>query len=156
MQNDIVIRQARLSDVPTLLRHRRDMFVEMGYSNEVVIEAMLATSEPYLTRALQEGNYRGWVAELPLGQVVAGGGIVITEWPTHPDDPRSSRATIVNMYTEPEYRRQGIARNLMRAMIDWCRAGGFRWVSLHASKDSRPLYESIGFRPTTEMRLYLT
>ena len=132
------------------------MFMEMGYSSEAAIGAMAETSETYIGRGLQEGYYWGWVAELPSGRVVAGGGIVITEWPTHPDDPRSSRATIVNMYTEPEYRRQGIARNLMRVMIDWCRAGGFRWVSLHASKDGRPLYESIGFRPTTEMRLYLT
>ena len=60
------------------------------------------------------------------------------------------------MYTEPAYRRQGVARLLVRTMIEWCRAEGFVAVALHASKDGRPLYESFGFRPTNEMRLRLS
>jgi hypothetical protein len=38
-------------------------------------------------------------------------------------------------------------------MIDWCRANDFANVSLHASTAARPLYESLGFLPTNEMRL---
>jgi GNAT superfamily N-acetyltransferase len=59
------------------------------------------------------------------------------------------------MYTEPAYRRKGIARELMKRMIDWCRQEGFGTVLLHASKDGRSLYESLGFTPTNEMRLML-
>src|SRR4029077_5364059 len=40
-------------------------------------------------------------------------------------------------------------------MIDWCREQGFAAVYLHSSKDGRPLYEALGFEPTTEMRLKL-
>ena len=59
------------------------------------------------------------------------------------------------MYTDPEFRRQGIARRLMQTMIDWCRKEGFVRVDLHASDKGRPLYESLGFEPTNEMRLNL-
>jgi len=59
------------------------------------------------------------------------------------------------MYTEPEYRRQGLARRLMEAMVAWCRAERMTSVYLHASDDGRALYESLGFTPTNEMRLVL-
>jgi GNAT superfamily N-acetyltransferase len=62
---------------------------------------------------------------------------------------------ILNVYTEPEWRRQGMARKLMLAMIEWCRPQGFPYVDLHASQDGRSLYEQLGFTPTSEMRLRL-
>jgi hypothetical protein len=40
-------------------------------------------------------------------------------------------------------------------MIEWCRKQGLAMVYLHASQDGRSLYESLGFEPTTEMRLKL-
>ena len=75
--------------------------------------------------------------------------------PTHPRDPQPRRATILNLYTYPQYRRQGLARLLMQTMIDRCRGEGFASVSLHASDDGRLLYEALGFQPTNEMRLWL-
>jgi hypothetical protein len=44
---------------------------------------------------------------------------------------------------------------LMRAMLDWCRTNRFITVALHTTDDGQPLYESLGFEPTTEMRLHL-
>jgi GNAT superfamily N-acetyltransferase len=70
-------------------------------------------------------------------------------------DPRPQRAWIVNMFTEPEYQRRGLARRLVREMIDWGRASGLRFLYLHASDAGRPLYESMGFVANNEMRLAL-
>src|ERR1700730_18083697 len=85
----------------------------------------------------------------------AGGAVLISPWPSHPYDMECRRATILNVYVDQEFRRQGIARQLMRTMIDWCRNEGFAFVYLHSSKNGRPLYEGLGFEPTTEMRLKL-
>ena len=60
---------------------------------------------------------------------------------------------ILNMYVERKYRRKGIARALMEAMLAWCRENGFTSVGLHASEEGRPLYEQLGFKPTNEMSL---
>ena len=69
----------------------------------------------------------------------------------------ASRAMILNMFVEPHYRRRGIARSLMEVMIlAWCKSAGYSYVGLHASDEGRPLYESLGFQPTNEMRLNFT
>jgi len=44
----------------------------------------------------------------------------------------------------------------MLTALSWCRDSGIRSVILHASSDGRPLYDSLGFTPTNEMRLNLT
>jgi len=70
-------------------------------------------------------------------------------------EPALARATVLNVYTEPAFRNRGLARRLMHAVIDWCRAQGLASVQLHASDAGRPLYESLGFGATNEMRLSL-
>jgi GNAT superfamily N-acetyltransferase len=62
---------------------------------------------------------------------------------------------ILNMYTEKEFRRRGIARQLMLVMMDWVRREGFPKVGLHASDEGRPLYESLGFEVSNEMEIRL-
>jgi ribosomal protein S18 acetylase RimI-like enzyme len=60
---------------------------------------------------------------------------------------------VVNVYTEVAWRRRGIAALVMRQLLDYTSANKLNRVSLHASDDGRPLYESLGFEPTNEMRL---
>lgn len=153
--DDIVIRAATLADLGRVLHHRRAMFEQMGYNDRTALDAMQRSAEPFFAAGLADGSYRGWLAEARDGHVVAGGGVGILPWPPHPHDPKPCRATIFNVYTEPEYRRRGIARRLMGVMIEWCRQAGFAVVNLHASDDGRPLYLAMGFEPTTELRLAL-
>jgi len=101
---------------------------------------------------LQDGSYFGLLGEIN-GQVVAGGGIVIAAWPGSPLNQSPCRAWILNIYVEPTYRRQGLAREMTKALIAWCRENGFQSVALHASEYGRSLYESLGFHSTNEMRL---
>jgi len=153
--NEYRIRPAMVQDLATVLHHRRRMFEDMGYKDPLSLDAMLATSGPLIQRGLEEGKYRGWLVVAPGGGVVAGGGIIFLEFQSHPRDPRPQRAWVVNMFTEPEHRRRGLARLLMKTMLEWCRNAGMEFLYLHASDDGRPLYESLGFKPTNEMRLAL-
>ncbi len=65
------------------------------------------------------------------------------------------RGNILNIFTEPEFRRRGLARRLMETVLAWCRANRIDHIVLHASNDGRPLYESMGFQPSNEMRIKL-
>jgi len=149
------VREATVADLPIVLEHRRRMFEEMGFRDPDDLEGMLAISTDLLRRGLEDGTYRGWFAETPEGKVVAGGGVIVLTFQPHPIDPRPERAWVVNMFTEPEYQRRGLARRLVQEMIDWCRGQGMRYLYLHASDAGRSLYESVGFIPNNEMRLAL-
>jgi GNAT superfamily N-acetyltransferase len=62
-------------------------------------------------------------------------------------------ALVVNVFTEPAWRRRGIAELLMRRLLAWAREERLDRVVLHASAEGRPLYERLGFVSTNEMRL---
>jgi GNAT superfamily N-acetyltransferase len=130
------------------------MFRAMGFTDEGALDAMEATSYPFIKAGLEDGSYRGWLIEVE-GRVVAGGGLVVVGYPSTPHDLNPRRAWILNLYTEPEYRGRGFARAILEVTVGWCRAQGFGWVSLHASDAGRRLYETMGFKPTNEMSLSL-
>ena len=154
MNPDVLIRQATPADIPEILRHRRAMYEAMDYKDEQALSAMLSTCEPYLSAAIDNGSSdAGW--RWQENRLSAGGAVLINPWPSHPYDLECRRATILNVYVYPQFRRKGIARRLMQTMIDWCRKEGFAAVYLHASKDGKPLYENLGFEQPREMRLKL-
>ena len=149
------IREGTLEDLPLVLRHRRGMFHDMGFLDEGRLDAMERVAAPFFAAGIRDGTYRAFFALDDAGAVRAGGGIVLLAYQPHPLDPRPRRAFVVNMYTEPAHRRQGLARSLMDTMIAWCRREGYATLYLHASDEARPLYASLGFVASGEMRLSL-
>jgi len=129
------------------------MFCDMGYRNQVVLDAMAAAFLQWLRRKMQEGEYLAWLAVRADGSVAAGLGLWLMDWPPHMVGPGSRRGNILNVYTSPDSRRQGLARRLMEVALEWCRVNHIRAVILHSSKEGRPLYEKLGFQPTNEMRI---
>jgi GNAT superfamily N-acetyltransferase len=147
------IRPATLADVDAILHHRRTMFLDMGYRHEGALDAMTARFHPWLRSKMEAGEYLAWLALAPDGSIAAGLGLWLMDWPPHMIAGGRWRGNIVNVYTEPGYRRQGMARALMQVALDWCAANEVGAVILHSSEEGRPLYESLGFAPTNEMRL---
>jgi GNAT superfamily N-acetyltransferase len=131
------------------------MFAEMGFRDTGVLDRVEGSSREYFSEAIRIGRYRGWLAEELNGQNVGGGGIVVADWPGYPGENHAERAWILNIYTEPEPRRCGVAKRLLEVMIEWCRTRRFSAVSPHASSAGRPLYEKVCFQQTNEMMLKL-
>jgi GNAT superfamily N-acetyltransferase len=150
----ITIRPGTLADIPAIAHHRRRMCEDMGFSDNNALSAMTSATTDYLKTAIPDGSFRSWLA-CDDEKIIAGGAVVISPWPAHAYEPICRRATILNVYTEPEYRRRGIARQLMETIIAWCKEERFARVTLHASDQGKPLYESLGFEPNNEMRLNL-
>lgn len=150
----ITLREAGLDDIPEILRQRRGMYVDMGYTDARGLDAMASLSAGYLAKAMADASFRAWLA-YDGERAVGGGALIISPWLAHPYDLECRRATILNVYVYPERRRRGIARRILETMIGWCRREGFDRVTLHASDDGRHLYESLGFELSNEMRLKL-
>lgn len=55
-------------------------------------------------------------------------------------------AKVVNVYTEPEWRRRGLSKQLLEALLHDCEQRGIREFNLGATEEARSLYETLGFR----------
>jgi GNAT superfamily N-acetyltransferase len=162
MSERFTIRQASLADVDAIAEHRTRMFDEMGQVPPDTFETLRAKSRERLRGFLERGEYVGWLA-MPRQhpEIIAGGaGVQLREVLPHPL-PRGNQwngvaegrhAIILNVFTEPDWRHQGIALLLLERIIQWARAERLDRLVLHASEAGRPLYERLGFVGTTEMR----
>ena len=153
MQADATIREALPSESAIILHHRRSMFRDMGEGTVEELDRMVEVASPWLAWALADGSYRHWLALDSSGRVAGGGGVLLCPWPANPKEPCTQRAVILNVYTEPEFRKRGIARQIMLTIMAWVKQQGLRSVNLHASDEGRHLYEKLGFEATNEMRL---
>ena len=159
MTDALTLRLATVNDIPTLVGHRRKMFEDMAalkgeQHDRAGLETMDAAYVVILRYEIPAGAMRVWVIE-DTGQIAASGALKFTDWLPRPDGSRRGLVYVHSVYTEPAYRRQGLARRILTAMIDDCRANGWPRISLHASEMGRALYEDLGFKPTNEMRLVL-
>ena len=149
------IRPATIADIPQIVSHRERMFREMQLPAHY--EDMAPAFEVWLRHALPSKTYLGWMAVTATGDVAGGAGLIVMPWPPGPVslDPRCG--FVFNVYTEPTHRKQGLARRLMEAIHDYCRAEGVERMVLNASTFGESLYLSMGYVRTEEpmMRLRL-
>jgi GNAT superfamily N-acetyltransferase len=150
---DITIREASASEWAIILHHRRSMFRDMGEGTVEELDRMVEVAKLWFASAMTDGSYRHWLALDGSGRVAGGGGVLLCPWPANPHDACTQRAVILNVYTEAEFRKRGVARKIMVTILEWLKHQGFRGVNLHASPEGRHLYEKLGFEATNEMRL---
>ena len=77
--------------------------------------------------------------------IVATAFLVIVEKPANPRFLRGKIGDVLNVYTVPEKRRQGIAGKLMKMMIDYGQKLDLDFIELKATADGYPLYKKLGF-----------
>ncbi|MDB5416612.1 MAG: family N-acetyltransferase [Phenylobacterium sp.] len=139
-------------DLDLVCRHRREMFMASGRSEDLVAP-MDAPFRAWLEPKLAAGAYFGWIVE-DGGNAVAGLGMMIIDWPPHPSHPlQGARGYILNVYVEPSHRGHGLAAGLMARATDEGRRRGLDLMVLHATAMGRPMYEKLGWAQTSEMSL---
>ena len=155
-----LIRRATVEDAAVIARHRARMFQDMGEISAAVFEDFKAASQTWTERALARGEYIGWFA-IPKAQpeVIAGGaGVHLRQVAPHPLPSRNNafakgrNAIVVNVFSEPDWRKRGVALFLMNEIVGWARSEKLDQLVLHASAQARSLYERMGFIVTNEMR----
>ncbi len=69
--------------------------------------------------------------------------------------PTGRRGHIMNVYTHADYRRQGIARKMLDMLIEDAKSKEATELSLDATEQGRPLYETMGFETSSEYMVKL-
>jgi GNAT superfamily N-acetyltransferase len=152
-ENGYRLRQATAEDLETLARHRRLMMIDMGNADGPGMDAMIERFKPWALAEMAANRYSTWLALEPGGEAAAGAALWLKE--RHPGlrGPSPRVGYVLNVFCERAHRRRGLARLLVETIVEHCRELGLDSVELHASDEGRPLYESMGFAATNEMRL---
>ena len=124
-----------------------------GLELSVDMSAVEKESRDYYEKALRDGSHAAYLvfdAELFVG---AGGISFYRVMPTF-HNPSGNKAYIMNMYTKPDYRRQGIAFETLQLLVKDAKERGISEISLEATEAGKPLYEKFGFvKMNDEMEL---
>jgi len=101
-------------------------------------------SRLYYQEALRQGKhvaYLVWDEKIVIGT----GGVSFYQVMPTCHNPTGYKAYIMNMYTEPKYRRRGIATKVLDRLVQEVREEGIDFISLEATEAGRALYEKYGF-----------
>jgi GNAT superfamily N-acetyltransferase len=154
VSDEIAIRVATPDDIPDLVRLRRMMFEAMGWGEHEQLAAAEVASAADLAEAIPAGKFHAWVAVTSTGETVSTGGVIVDQHLPTPGNLSGKIGCVLNVATDPRYRRRGLARRIMQAILDWLAECGVQKIVLHTSDAGRPLYASLGFEPmTNEMQL---
>src|SRR6266480_2284892 len=152
------IRRATAQDANIISWHRARMFQDMGDASGEAFEILCAKARARLEQWIDGGNYIGWLATLAdkPEMVVAGAGVELQPILPRPVDVSTigegRQGTIVNVFTEPQWRRRGVAGLLIQEIIIWSKNEHLDRLILHASDEGRSIYKRLGFIASNEMR----
>lgn len=136
--------QAVLSDIEQIIRMRlayiRDDFGPQTPETEKTIENQL---KDYFRIHLGKDCFVFAAKENET--IVATAFLVIVEKPANPRFLHGKIGDVLNVYTVPEKRRQGIAGKLMKMMIDYGQKLDLDFIELKATADGYSLYKKLGF-----------
>ena len=134
------------------------MFQDMGDVSGDAFEILRTQARIRLEQWIDTGKYIGWLAT-PADKpemIVAGAGVQLQPILPRPIDVSTigegRQGTIVNVFTEPQWRQGGIAGQLIEEIIIWSKNEQIDRLVLHASDEGRSIYERLGFVASNEMR----
>lgn len=138
-------KKASIEDIDELVRTRIIVLrVANKLSDDVDMSLVEKESYAYYNRALENGEHIAYLVYDNDTFIGSGGVSFYQVMPTY-HNPTGKKAYIMNMYTEPEYRRQGIAIRTLDLLVKDAKEQGVSQIALEATDMGRPMYERYGF-----------
>ncbi len=142
---NLIYKRATIDDLDILTATRIEVLRSANHlSDDVDMSEVEKQSYDYYKKALAEETHIAYLVFDEDIFVGAGGVSFFQVMPTY-HNPSGNKAYIMNMYTKPEYRRQGIAFRTLDILISEIRNKGICSISLEATEMGKPLYEKYGF-----------
>ena len=138
---NIIYRKLTDDDLETFISMRIAQLREEGATDEMDLSPALMD---YYLRHLANGTFVSWLA-LDGDKIIGTSGMSFVEKPPYFGCPTGRIGLLSSMYTNPDYRRKGIARELLRRVVEEARAYGCGTVQITASDMGVLLYSDFGF-----------
>ena len=98
----------------------------------------------YYVRHMADGTFVSWLA-VDGDKIIGTSGMSFVEKPPYYGCPSGRIGLLSSMFTDPSYRRRGIAKELLTKVVDEARAYGCGTVQITASDMGVLLYTDFGF-----------
>lgn len=128
-------------ELDTFIAMRITQLREEGATEEIDLVPAL---KDYYHRHMADGTFVSWLA-LDGDEIIGTSGMSFVEKPPYFGCPSGKMGLLSSMFTNPAYRRKGIARELLSRVIADARDYGCGTVQITASDMGVKLYTDFGF-----------
>ena len=140
---NIQYRRLTEDDLNTFIEIRIDQLREEGAKEDFDLRPNLMD---YYKRHMADGTFVSWLAvDDSDGKIIGTSGMSFVEKPPYFSCPTGRIGLLSSMFTDPNYRRQGIARELLSRVVADAKAYGCGCVQITASDMGVLLYINFGF-----------
>ncbi|MBQ4219790.1 MAG: GNAT family N-acetyltransferase [Butyrivibrio sp.] len=139
--NSVTYRRLTEEDLAVFIEMRITQLREEGANDDIDLRPAL---NDYYRRHLHDGTFVSWLA-LDGEKIVGTSGMSFVEKPPYFGCPSGKIGLISSMYTDPSYRRRGIAKDLLTKVMDDARKYGCGAIQITASDMGVKLYTACGF-----------
>lgn len=105
---------------------------------------LIPTLKDYYNRHMADGTFVSWLA-MDEDKIVGTSGMSFVEKPPYFSCPNGKIGLLSSMYTVKEYRRKGIAKELLTKVVKEAKEYGCGTVHITASDMGMLLYSDFGF-----------
>ena len=128
-------------ELDTFIQMRIRQLREEGATEDIDLVPEL---QDYYNRHMSDGTFVSWLA-MDGDRIVGTSGMSFVEKPPYFGCPSGKMGLLSSMFTDPEYRRKGIAKELLSRVVEEARAYGCGTVQITASDMGVLLYTDFGF-----------
>lgn len=142
---EFTYKKADLKDIDFLTEVRVEVLKAANQlSDDIDMSNVKKETYRYYKENLENGQHCAYLV-FNKDEFIGAGGVSFFEvMPTY-HNPSGKKAYIMNMYTKPTHRRQGIAYELLNILINESKNKKIKFITLEATAMGRPLYEKYGF-----------
>lgn len=138
---NITYRKLTNNDLDTFIDMRIRQLREEGATEDI---DLIAPLRDYYDRHMSDGTFVSWLA-LDGDRIIGTSGMSFVEKPPYFSCPSGRIGLLSSMFTDPDYRRMGIAKELLNRVVEEARAYGCGAVQITASDMGVKLYTAYGF-----------
>ena len=149
---DISYHRLSPDDLDIFISMRIAQLREEGAEEDIDLKPAL---RDYYERHMADSTFISWVAiDNECKKIVGTSGLSIVEKPPYFGCPSGKIGLLSSMFTDREYRRRGIARELLAKVVDEARTCGCGTVQITASDVGVLLYTDFGFTKNNNFMQY--
>ncbi|MES2479374.1 MAG: GNAT family N-acetyltransferase [Bacteroidota bacterium] len=155
---NITFHKATVTDTETLVTCRIQFALELtGPQDKDNILNLRAQLTSYFDKATKDNSCISFIAKAN-GSIAGIGSVHVREMPGNLKNPSGKWGYIMNMYTLPAYRRNGICAIILNLLVEEGKKYGIGAFELHATKEGEFVYLQNGFSHHHEpnLRKYIT